>query len=729
MSNVESAAELKQTNTRMPSGVPPAALDSEPLLPEPADSVWPFPQGAPRTCGTGRYAYGAFYWTDFLYDATGAIGANIPLYRIATPTGGTFRYPDDPKYAGNGADIFRVGIGKRGRYTYWRVDWQTLVAPGAPIAAFALDYQPGEINNGQWPGVPHLYADGIDAVLLVSSDGVFLATGSDHRKRVGSVTVDMAAHAMVAKVAEAQLPVAPTGKWKIYLASGLNDGSGRFRTDVLKFGGLPTEPPVFNLAFRSYRQEKPLDNFWLNAAQALALTLGNAGPFYVTLDWGRLGVTEPQPFVGGYSNRWYVSSVSAQYLQKHYGRSAGVADGPADITAVPQFFDRVQPYGLYVPESYNPDDPAPTAFTLLLHSSTQNHNQFAASAPHFMKGMCEQRDSICLMPLGRGPNGGYRNDAEVDLWDAWHNVARYFNLDPDRTVIAGYSMGAHATIRLMARYPDVFAAGVVLAGSHVDANTNALPDMANLRWNGYYQAGGLLDELVPYPEVRATVDAMKANGFRYTYDLYLIEDHILWPLKDELYSAFLPAINWLKNAAPETRKQHPGVITYFWTPCSNKPELGVGPVGPWWLGDVKAAVSCQAEGTTPYASIKAHSGGRPERPVVDLKDSRAPHLDLASPSPYVREQQRWVLGPAPPPTGLLTLDLNGVARLSVDLQGAGIAQRRDKRITGTTDVPVTLILTGLKDGCRVVTSGQAYVVDGGIVRLRIPAGDFTINFP
>lgn len=691
-------------------------------------NYWRSAQGAPRTCGTGRYAYGAWYWTDFLYDATGAIGLGLPLYHITTPTGGTFRYPNSDQYAGNGADIFRVGIGKQGGDTYWRVDWQTLVDPAAPIAAFALDYQPGELPLGQWPGVPNLRAAGVDATLIISANGAFVDRGGGPQP-VGTVTVDRASHAMIAIIPEAALPAAASGIWAIYLASGLNDGSGHFRTDVSSFGGLPTEPPVFNLAFRSYRQENPLANFWMNLNQALQLTLGNASPFHVALDWGRLGVTELEPFVRGYSNRWYVSSISAAYLQQHYGKHAGVADGPGDSSAVPQFFDQVQPYGLYIPGSYDPAQPTATAFTLMLHSASQNHNQYSATSPHFQQATCEQRDSICLTTLGRGPAGYYRNDAEVDLWDAWHDVARYFKLDPQRSVSSGYSMGAIATIALMARYPDVFAAGVVLAGSHVDASVRALPDMANLRWNAYYQAGGLLDESVPYPEVRATVDALKANGLQYTYDLYLAEEHLLWPLKDLLYPAYLNATKWLQESAPKMRKQHPGDITYLWSPCSAQPELGLGPVGPWWLGDLQASDGCNAQGNTVYASIVAHSGGRPGRPVTGLRFSQTPVLNLASPSPAIREQQGWVLGPAADASGLLTLALTGVARLSVDLQGAGIAARRDKRITGSSDVPVTLILKGLAEGSQVTVAGQSVSVSNGRISLQLPAGDFAVDFP
>ena len=61
----------------MPEGVPPAARRPEPELPAPAG--WPFGEEFPRTCGTSRFAGGALFWTDFLYDDHGATGVPVSL--------------------------------------------------------------------------------------------------------------------------------------------------------------------------------------------------------------------------------------------------------------------------------------------------------------------------------------------------------------------------------------------------------------------------------------------------------------------------------------------------------------------------------------------------------------------------------------------------------------------------------------------------------------------------
>src|SRR5215813_6140521 len=92
----------------MPEGVPPAARRPEPRLPAPAG--WPFGEEFPRTCGTSRFAGGALFWTDFLYDDHGAAGVLDSLPSGGAPPRGTYTYPAGPA-ARNGADIFRAAVG------------------------------------------------------------------------------------------------------------------------------------------------------------------------------------------------------------------------------------------------------------------------------------------------------------------------------------------------------------------------------------------------------------------------------------------------------------------------------------------------------------------------------------------------------------------------------------------------------------------------------------------
>lgn len=703
-------SDLQIVNSRIPSGAPPAAFQPPPALP--TIDAWPFPEGAPRTSGTGRYAHGAFYWTDFLYDATGAKGPNAPVYRAGTPSGGTMIYPDAPQ-AGNGADLFRIGIARDAEATYWRVDWQTLTSVDVPIAAFALDFRAGGIlpfPAGHWPGVPRLGSEGVDAVLLISANGYRLLNAQGIALASGEVAADLESRSFVARVPHSAWSPDFSAPWTVRLAAGLNDGQGNFRDTMADFMGLASQPPVFNLGFRDYQDEPAANNTWFNETQAQSLAVSDANPFAVELDWGRMGETEPEPLGHGYFNRWYVSSLGPGV----FGR-AGVDTEPAAVTGDPVYFDRVQPYGIYIPEGYDFANPYPVPLTLMLHSLTQNHNQYGATVPHFQRDGCEVRNSICLTTLGRGPAGSYQNHAEVDLWEAWHDVASQFALDPDRTISSGYSMGANGTIRLLIKYPDVFAAGVVLAGSQ--DNEPGISQLENIKWNGYYHAHGTFDELIPFPEARATIDRIKALGYRYTFDHYLAEDHIVWTLKDEAYSAFAAAADWMTNTAPMTRKRNPGEIIYRWRSSDIDAALGIGPVGPWWIG----GLATSEEGIVPR--VHAVSAGRPERRIENVVFVNNIALDFDTPSPRLREQQAWALGEAPPAGGLLTLELNDVSQLSVDLLGAGIAERGDKLIRLSTNRPLDLTLTGLSNGTKVRYGGVQQVVTNGEITLSVVTGD------
>ena len=212
---------------KMPEGVPTAALGPEPALPRPG--VWPFPESFPRTCGTGRLDAGAVFWTDFLYDDHGAIGPPVGFGPIAfSPSLGTYRYPDGPA-RGNGADIFRAAIGLDATSTWWRVDWNTLVEPTVPIAAFALDVDPDTPGAAEWPAGAGVRSPGIDHVLLVSGTGAWLIDAlTGVRQSVldagGERHVDMPARSFVVRLPRAILD--PVGRWRVRLAAGRADGEG-----------------------------------------------------------------------------------------------------------------------------------------------------------------------------------------------------------------------------------------------------------------------------------------------------------------------------------------------------------------------------------------------------------------------------------------------------------------------------------------------------------------------
>ncbi|CQD17116.1 Putative esterase [Mycobacterium europaeum] len=687
----------------MPEGVPPAALRPEPQLPVPAG--WPFGEEFPRTCGAGRLAGGALFWTDFLYDDHGATGLPIGDLKVQAPPRGTYVYPDGPA-ARNGADIFRVAIGLTATHTWWRVDWNTLLDASVPIALFTLDTDPARTAPDQWPAGAGVRSAGIDMALLVSASGAALIDLTTQSRTPVPHSVDMGSRTFLAQVPRTLLE--PRGTWKVRLAAGLANAAGDGFADVpAEHGALPGQPNVYNVAFRTNEQEPPHLNFWSDAAQAEALTAGDVSRFAVTVEWGRLaaGETAPEPVITGPSTRWYVSSIEL---------GQGVAADDI-LSTKPQFLGRVQPYSVCLPSSFKPGRSLP--LTLLLHSLALGQSQFAAIDPRLLHQVCEVRDSVVITPLARGPSTWYFDTGELDVWEVWARVAEQLGTDPNRTVISGYSMGGYAAYKLGLTYPQVFSQAVVLAGPptcgvrllpDIDIPADLDPDspcaregdtwklLVNARWLPYVIAHGLVDELVPFPSAAEQVLELDRLGYRHRFTVYPFEDHIAWVLQDKFEDPIAHMETGLRQADP-------GHITFAWHPQLVRDDLGIGPHRVWWLSGLAADPAVTARRGA-IAEVDARSYARPD-PTHTVRHHRGVILNF-DPTPGVYTELDWRGGPPVGPLPYLTLRLSGVAAITVDVQRAGLAALPASTITVATDTAARITLSGLPAGVSVHLDGQ-----------------------
>lgn len=120
-----------------------------------------------------------------------------------------------------------------------------------------------------------------------------------------------------------------------------------------------------------------------------------------------------------------------------------------------------QPYGLIVPQGYNPRQPI--RLDVVLHGSSKPHGM---SELRFMSRFDDgdsstkappEADFIELHPLGRVENC-YRWAGETDVFEAIEAVCRNYNINRDRIVLRGMSMGASGTWHLGLKHPDRFVA-------------------------------------------------------------------------------------------------------------------------------------------------------------------------------------------------------------------------------------------------------------------------------
>lgn len=711
----------------LPGGAPPALYRSEPVARSPSD--WPFPEAFPKTSGFARLAGGAVYWSGFLYDDHGALGAFVGQPPVITsPPIGTYIYPPGPAHE-NGADIAAAALGLDGEALWFRVDWQTLADPNLPLAMWALDTDDDAATGAaQWPHAAGVSSAGIERWLLMSAQGAWLVNAGGASVAVadagGAVSVDLGTQSFLVRLPRAALPA--LNQWRVRLASGLANASGDgFAPVPLDRGALPGQPAVYDVAFRSHEQE-PLgrDNWWRDKQLALALARGDISDFSVLVVASELAAKAetPEPRPSGWSNRWHFSSVDLGP-----GISPRTRYYAADF--LPNYMGRRQPYGIYVPE--NLDAAAP--LTLLLHSINVQHNQFINWNPAFIQSICEARKSICVAPLGRGADGWWANEAELDMWEVWNRVAAEYPLDATRTVLAGYSMGGYGTYRLGLEHPDLFSAVLVLAGApacsvrlaegieqsaasgnpECDQESDTTPLIENARDVPFYLGHDALDELAPVTSALQQASHFDALGYRHRLEIYLQQDHVVWSNT----GTFEGAVRWLQR---EDRKAavDPPRISYTWYAQHQRDDLGTGPGAVWWVSGLRAA--SDAPGFT--ARIDAVSRALAAS-VPTLERIREPVLNLDGPA--LATELRWGASSAPETLQpVLQVDLQGVSAATLDLARAGFVAGDAGVIEVMADEPLELGLSGLSPGASAKAgSAQKVLVDAaGKVTLNLAAG-------
>jgi len=139
----------------------------------------------------------------------------------------------------------------------------------------------------------------------------------------------------------------------------------------------------------------------------------------------------------------------------------------------------VQPYGLWIPDALDLSKPVP--LWIWLHGrgeqETDLHflHQRAHNEPEFMPD-----DAIVLLPFGRYCNG-WKGPGLVDVFEARDGARGIHRIDPDRIVIAGFSMGGAGAWQIGARRAGEFCAVHGGAG-FVDTRRYTGVDVTTIPW-------------------------------------------------------------------------------------------------------------------------------------------------------------------------------------------------------------------------------------------------------
>jgi poly(3-hydroxybutyrate) depolymerase len=128
----------------------------------------------------------------------------------------------------------------------------------------------------------------------------------------------------------------------------------------------------------------------------------------------------------------------------------------------------VQPYGVTIPESY--DGSKPTRLYVWLHGRDQTltESSFIAKFAKPNKSptyAAADAGQIVLDCYGRWNNANHWA-GEVDIFEAIADVSRRYNIDKNRIILRGFSLGGAGAWHIALQYPDRFAAAEIGAGTY-----------------------------------------------------------------------------------------------------------------------------------------------------------------------------------------------------------------------------------------------------------------------
>jgi len=642
--------------------------------------------------GADAYARGEYLYQDYVYDSFGANTTDGPLPPDPVPAAsdstfggptGDVVYPTDAKtYAFDAADLLEFRARPVAGGIAYRITLNTMLARDVAGVAIGIDAdRNASTGTNEWGyGIGSLGDLGLEHVLVSWGPGAEV----DHHTVPSTVDVRRNQIEFVAPLA------AGRATWRHYVAIGLFDKAAKnFKaigdepSDTMPGGAHSTDaPPVFNIAFRF---DEPMGSVgetgsrsagygsFREHAQATALAARDIAAFHADVSFAKLRdrVSESHVPTSGSMDRLYAS---------HLDLGEG-AQGTR-----PMLLGKIQPYAAYVPTTYRPGHAAP--LHLLMHSLAACYNQYATFAPNILQQLGEERGAFVITPAGRGPDGWYHHEAEVDVFEAWADLASRYAIDARRVTVGGYSMGGYGTYKMGAQYPDLFAKAFAIVGpadenitggptgGRVDDEQNTMDILENLRNLPLLMWNGGVDELVPVAGVLQFEQRLVDLGYRHELDLFPTSDHFLLSVVDE----WAPGKTFLGDATIDPSPSH---VTYRAVPAMDVPALGLVHDHAFWISNVRVA-----EGA-PSGIVDARSLIRGEgAPVVHGLTGAG-----TDPLPHVKRGVTW----EPTVTAkrnAIEVTAEGVSGVTVWVERAGVDAAKPFELSVTSPTPVSVVLAG-----------------------------------
>ncbi len=628
--------------------------------------------------GTTEWCDGTLVYRDYVYDDTGSdLGRESPHGTGYSRPLGDVDHREHGQ-ALNSADLLVLRLRLEGDDLIARFELNTLFPTDETFAALALDIDDdATTGGGGWRAVD------------VRSDGWELVETFRARNATTNVI-------------EGRMTLPPTAGDTVRIQAVIALGDGT----------------PMNVAFR------PSDHGnWWEDEQAAALEAKDVSPFGYRFAIRDLRSRKHRPAASpgpGYYERIYRSEyplgegVSAEGVERE---TSYVVFG-----GLFHYLGRHQPYAVFVP-SGSP----PYGAQLTLHPLGSAHGN---PLPGFTQRMGEEQHRILLTPLGRGPQNYWADWGARDALDVLDDAMKHYAIDPDRLVVAGYSMGGGGTFALATMFPDRFAAALTWVGFTGDCN-NGTPFAQGRQRPTSTEALGPYDptgHASNSPERRSGCPlGARGNAFDYLENLRHVPsahvfgaadyfdrvqdvaiaqrleelgyEHRIWNYAGE-HLVFVRLDDWRKEAAWSHGRRvvrRPARVRYRTNRYLSTPKLDIVADGAYWIDQLRPR----------YDSPKPDGDM-----VVDLTSHRCPPTSErrhefsrdagTDPVPWIGQKAVPTDTVAIKLGGRISGTLTNVSSLAIDVEGACFTPGAPIELDIRSDGPA---LVRFSDGRRAVRLG------------------------
>jgi hypothetical protein len=737
---------------------PPLLYKRPPEAPQLANRA-PFRAKPLLVSGTDAYRGGEYLYQDYLFDDRGAdtvegSGGQRDSTGSASPTSGNVFYPTADRFGANAADLVELRVKPTRGAILYRVTLNTVKVDDAAIVGIGIDTDRSGGVPVAWPGGAGVTSPGLDRFVTAWGTGgsVFRRDPlsgklvADPSPAGVDVSISRARNQMTIRVPRSVMDPG-RATWRYVAGVGLRSATNGFEqvrsggpTSTEPGSGDPSEgaPGVFNLAFRfgepqgsrprpGYEPNVGLGN-WFESKQArllkrpAPLVAPSTGGFGADVSFARLAdrvrrdIHPPK-------------ATQARILPS----SQRVPEGFRD--RFPAYGGRLQPYLVHAPPSARPS--RPRGLTFSLHSLGGTYTQYSVSNPTQLRQFGDERDNLVVTPLGRGADGWYMDEGEVDFFEVWRDVAARFRLDPNRVALTGYSMGGYGTSRLGVLYPDLFGRAFTAVGppargewlppapprdiGRFTQDTNSHRLLENARWLPYLNWVAAGDDLVLHPGPRKQQRRFDRLGLRSQ----------LWTFPGE-HSTLAVVDEWeaAKRFLGSARvKRAPNRVNHALMPDTFRASLGLVHDHAYWVSDLRARNRSGNPGTNPArAEIDARSLAFGQG---DPRTAPVTSANGGPPAPSTVEGTRWTGIERREARNALEVRLENLNRATIDGRRARLSGRRTLRVRIAADGPGAMRLSlPLPAGSRArrVVGGSVpgdapeVAIDSNGARFRVAGG-------